>query len=276
PSIHWLATVVAAAYLVIVGYIGYWQQPTIDFRQYKIGTRLLAADDEPEYDMRYEFVYEKDGEYRIVDEDDELPDESEGWKFVRRDEKEFVSNEHADSVSSSEASDFRIWSENGEEDVTDLLSGYDRQMILLVPDISELSMATSWKINKLYDMSKASDSEFFAVVAGSAKEIEEWRDLSSGQYPIYTADDTSIKELARGNPALVGLEKGRIIWKSSLSALRLNDDDNDDTEISASPVGMTMTGQQALIYLSLLLLSFLAILCIFSSIRYWYGKKGSH
>ncbi|MDE6648597.1 MAG: DoxX family protein [Muribaculaceae bacterium] len=276
PSIQWMATVVAAAYIVIVGYIGYWQQPTIDFRQYKIGTRLLAADDEPEYDMRYEFVYEKDGEYRIVDEDDELPDESEGWKFVRRDEKEFVSNEHADSVSSSEASDFRIWSENGEEDVTDLLSGYDRQMILLVPDISELSMATSWKINKLYDMSKASDSEFFAVVAGSAKEIEEWRDLSSGQYPIYTADDTSIKELARGNPALVGLEKGRIIWKSSLSALRLNDDDIDDTEISASPVGMTMTGQQALIYLSLLLLSFLAILCIFSSIRYWYGKKGSH
>ncbi|MDE5839476.1 MAG: hypothetical protein K2H49_01005 [Muribaculaceae bacterium] len=270
-----MATVVAAAYIVIVGYIGYWQQPTIDFRQYKIGTSLLAADSEPEYDTKYEFVYEKDGELRIVGEDDELPDESEGWKFVRREEKEFVRNENADPVSSSGTSDFRIWSENGEEDVTDMLSGYDRQMILLVPDISELSMATSWKINKLYDMSRASDSEFFAVVAGSAKEIDEWRDFSSGQYPIYTADDTSIKELARGNPALVSLEKGKIKWKSSLSALRLNDDDSDDSEISTSPVGVTMTGKQALINLSLLLLAFLAILCIFSSVRNWYGNRST-
>ncbi len=276
PYLQWIATVATAAYIVIVGYIGYWQQPTIDFRQYKAGTRLLAADTDSEYTPRYEFIYEKDGELRHFDEDDDLPEEKDGWKFLRREEKDFVRNEDAGSESSdSGVSDFRIWSEDGEEDVTELLCGYPRQLILLVPDISDLSMATSWKINRLYDMSKADDTEFFAVVAGSPDDIAKWRDLSSGQYPIYTAEDTSIKELVRGNPALVSLEDGKIRWKSALSALRLNDDDDNDVEISTSPIGLTMTGGQALVILSLILISFLAILSIISPVRHYIISRAA-
>ncbi|MDE6017426.1 MAG: DoxX family protein [Muribaculaceae bacterium] len=270
PSVQWLATVGSCAYIMLIGYIGYWQQPTLDFRQYKIGTQLLSADSEPEYSPTYDFIYEKDGELRRYGEDDVLPEEDEGWKFVKREEKGFVKNNESGSKIEKNVSDFRIWSEDGEEDVTEVVSGYDKQLILLVPDIKELSMATSWKINKLYDMAQAHDSEFLAIVAGSKKDIEEWRDLSSGQYPIYTADDTSIKELARGNPALVSLENGEIKWKSALSALRLDDEENEDNvEISTSPVGMSMTGQEALLYLSIILISFLAILSIFSSFRNW-------
>ncbi len=270
PYLQWIATVVIAAYIVIVGYIGYWQQPMVDFRPYKVGTRLLAQDEEAEYIPRYEFVYEKNGAMRKFGEDDELPDEAEGWKFVRREEKEFVKNEHSSSLVNEEASDFRIWSEDGEEDVTDMLTGYDRQLMLLVPDINTLSMATSWKINRLYDMSKSHDTEFFAVVAGSPDAIEEWRDLSSGQYQIYSAEDTSIKELVRGNPGLVGLEDGVIKWKSSLSALRLNDDDDESAEIATFPIGLSMSGGEALLDLSLILISILAFLCLLTTLRHRY------
>ncbi|MDE7419310.1 MAG: DoxX family protein [Muribaculaceae bacterium] len=273
PYFQWIATVAGAAYIVIVGYIGYWQQPMIDFRQYKVGTQLLAQDTEAEYIPRYEFVYEKDGEIRKFGEDDELPDESDGWKFVRREEKEFVKNGHSLSSANEEVSDFRIWSEDGEEDVTDMLTGYDRQLMLLVPDINSLSMATSWKINRLYDMAKAHDTEFFAVAAGSPDAIEEWRDLSSGQYQIYSAEDTSIKELARGNPALVSLEDGVIKWKSSLSALRLNDDNDDSAEMATYPIGLTMSGREAMLDLCLMLVSVLAFLCLMSTLRLRY--KGS-
>lgn len=275
PYVQWIAAVAAAAYIVTIGYIGYWQQPTVDFRPYKNGTRLIADNDEAEYLPVYEFVYEKDGVYKSFGEDDELPDESDGWKFVRREEKDFVRNDKAQTGSSSDAPDFRIWSENGEEDVTETLSGYDKQLILLVPDINTLSMATSWKINKLYDMSKANDTEFFAVVAGSPQAIDEWRDLSSGQYPIYTAEDTSIKELARGNPSLVSLENGIIKWKSALSALRLDDEDEDAVEISTSPIGMSMTGGEVLFVLSLILLSILGCLSLLSWLRFRYVSKNN-
>ena len=266
PYLQWVATVAMASYIVTVGYIGYWQQPTIDFRPYKIGTRLFPEEDEPEYIPKYLFVYEKDGEIRKFSEDDNIPDESDGWRFIRREEQEFVRNKKESDLLLKTEADFRVWNEYGEEDVTESLSGYDRQLILLVPDISGLSMATSWKINRLYDMSQADNTEFFAVVAGSPKAIEEWQDLSSGQYPIYTAEDTSIKELARGNPALVSLDNGRIIWKSALSALRL-DDDSDDMEITTSPIGQGMTGEEALLDLSLIFLSFLGALALLSLLR---------
>lgn len=267
PYAQWLATVGLAAYIVAVGYIGYWQQPMVDFRPYKIGTRLFTEDDGPEFEPEYVFIYEKDGESHSFREEDELPDETDGWRFVRRVETGFVNNDKGVPKNHEEVADFRVWSEDGEEDVTESLGGYERQLILLVPDINNLSMATSWKINRLYDMSKAYDTEFFAVVAGSPEAIEEWRDLSSGQYTIYTAEDTSIKELARGNPALVSLEGGVIRWKSALSALLLDDEEGEDVEISTSPVGMGMTGGEALWDLTLILMSFLGALTLLTLLR---------
>ena len=62
-----------------------------------------------------------------------------------------------------------------------------------------------------------------AVVNGNEKEIEQWRDLSLASYPIYTADDTQIKEVVRGNPAVVYTDNGKIVWKSSLRALNTDD-----------------------------------------------------
>lgn len=273
PYLQWIATVGVAAYIVLVGYIGYWQQPMIDFRPYKIGTRLFAQDDEAEYIPRYEFIYEKNGETLRIGEDDILPDESEGWKFVRREEKEFIKNQNFSSSANDIASEFRVWSEDGEEDITAILSGSHRQLMLLVPDISDLSMASSWKINRLYDMAKSHETDFFAVVAGSPEAIEEWRDLSSGQYQIYTAEDTSIKELVRGNPALVRLEDGVIKWKLALSALRLNDDDDASVEISTYPVGMSMSGNEAFIDLTLILVSLLAFLSLMSMLKLRFGRK---
>ena len=272
PEAQWIATVGMAAYIFTVGYIGYWQQPTVDFRPYRVGTRLFAEEEEPEFEPAYTFIYEKDGVEKEIGEDDPIPDEAEGWKFVRRQEKGFVESDRAAGSGAAEVTaDFRVWSEDGIDDVTESLSGYDRQLMLLVPDINSLSMATSWKINRLYDMAKDNDTEFFAVVAGSPDAIGQWRDLSSGQYPIYTSEDTSIKELARGNPALVSLEDGRIKWKSALSALELDDDDDPDretsSEITTSPIGTGMTGEEALCDLSLMLMSLLGALVLISMLK---------
>lgn len=273
PYAQWLATVGMGAYIVAVGYIGYWQQPMIDFRPYKIGTQLFAEDEEPAYEPKYVFVYEKDGEERKFGEDDDLPDEADGWNFVRREEQEFVKNNKASVAKHDSDADFRVWSEDGEDDVTESLGGYDSQLMLLVPDIKSLSMATSWKINRLYDMSQKNNTEFFAVMAGSPEAIDEWRDLTADQYEIYTAEDTSIKELVRGNPALMRLDHGVIKWKSALSALQLDDEDGEDSDITTWPVGIGMTGEEAFLDLSLILLSLLAALALLTFLKGKYGDK---
>ena len=276
PYLQWIATVAMAAYVLCVGFVGYRQQPLVDFRQYKIGTRLLGADDQPEYLPSFRFIYQKDGEQKAFGEDDELPSEDGGWTFVRREEVEFVPNgEAAPQAPQAPAADFRIWNEDASEDVTQSLEGVERQMILLIPDIRQLSMATSWKINRLYDMAVSQGIDFFAVASGQPDEIEQWRDLSSGQYAIYTAQDTSIKELVRGNPALVGLEDGVIKWKTALSAVILTDADaGDEAEtasvINTSPVGIQMSGGQALLCLSVILVAILAVVAFASALRRFF------
>ena len=68
------------------------------------------------------------------------------------------------------------------------------------------------------------------MVSGSAEEIEEWEDLSMAAYPIYLADDTSIEEAVRGNPGIIYLDNGKIVWKSTLSSIDV--DDFLDPEVS--------------------------------------------
>lgn len=258
PYLQWMAAVGMSAYILAVGFIGYRQQPMVDFRQYRIGARLFAAEEGPEYLPSFDFIYEKNGVERRYGEDDSIPDESDGWKFVRREEKGFVANDDhtQDEIPTS---DFRIWNEDASEDVTEYIAGGEHQLILFIPDIRDLSMATSWKINRIYDISSSRNIDFLAVASGDPADIEQWRDLSSGQYPIYTAQDTSIKELVRGNPALVGLENGVILWKTALSAIMISDSDDD---FKTFPIGVAMSGPDALICFSVLLVGFLAILSL--------------
>lgn len=282
PYLQWLGAVGMAVYILAVGLIGYRQQPMIDFRQYKVGSRLIAEEETPEYMPVYEFIYQKDGEEKRFGEEDELPDETDGWKFVRREEKAFVREEASGQAEEEVAGDFRIWNEDASEDVTESLSGVEEQLILLSPDIKGLSMAESWKINRLYDISTENGVQFFAIASGSLEDIENWRDLSSGQYPIYTAEDTSIKELVRGNPALVSLKDGKIVWKSALSAIVMSDpvlpsisddlstSDNSENpdapsdQISTYPIGMAMSGTRALECLSIILAAFLGMIALAS------------
>lgn len=260
--LQWLAAVGMAVYILAIAYVGYWQQPMLDFRSYSIGSMLLREADDVEYVPVYSFVYEKDGVERMFSEDDELPDEDSGWTFLRREELEFVSAD-ASLAEENKGDDFRIWSEDGGEDVTESLFSFEPQMLLLIPDIRTLSMAASWKINRLYDMAVASDTEFFAVAAGSVTDIARWRDLSSGQYPIYTADDTSIKELVRGNPAIVSLDGGKVKWKTALSALLIDDEDSSD-RFETSLIGISMSGSQAFTAVTIILVDFIVVLAILS------------
>ena len=73
-----------------------------------------------------------------------------------------------------------------------------------------------------------------AVVAGTPEEVDEWVDLAIPEYDIYTSDDTSIKEVARGNPAVVFLRDGNVIWKRTLSSVDVEDFMAPDIDLDPS------------------------------------------
>ena len=149
---------------------------------------------------------------------DELPDEEDGWTFVDRKEigNEDKSHEKADGLTVYDSEDSSI-------DSTEDISGEDGpQLLLLVPDVKSVSASTTWKINELYDLTQSIGIPMAGIVYGSSKEISDWVDLSMAEYPVYTSDDTLLKEIARGNPAVVYVDGGKIIWKMTLRALDID------------------------------------------------------
>lgn len=98
-----------------------------------------------------------------------------------------------------------------------------KELIVMIPNVSLVSPATTWKLNSLYEWAQDNGVKMIGIVSGSTEEIEEWEDLSMAAYPLYLADDSTIKEVVRGNPGIVYLDRGKIIWKSTLSALNIDD-----------------------------------------------------
>ncbi|MDE6273029.1 MAG: DoxX family protein [Muribaculaceae bacterium] len=254
PFVQWIALLGSVAYIVIIGFVGYIYQPLIDFRPFPIGRQLAepltnvekdedqmaeqgeavktdvesgVSEDAENIDSEIDnlrFVYAKDGIEKSFSIDDELPDESEGWIFVRREGGDNDSQNTDRSANNSDDSSFRIWSLNGEDDVTsDVIKRRGGELLLLMPDLKSVSMAMTWRINSLYLWARDNDIEMIGIVAATPAEIENWQDISLASYPIYTAEDTQIKMLARGNPAVVYLENGSVVWKSSLRSLDTED-----------------------------------------------------
>lgn len=273
PYLQWIASVVAGLYILIIAWVGYFYQPLIDFRPYKTGSELVnltPGEEEDDEDQYLRFVYEKNGEKKTFTIDDQLPDEEEGWKFVERIYVEPAEEEQQSEPSKTEApvaevKNLRLFSENGREDETEIAIHEGRQLLLMIPDLSQVSAAKTWKINSFYDWSKKNNIDMIAVVGGNPIVIKHWKDISQSQYPIYTADDTSIKEVVRGNPGIVYIEDGIIKWKSSLQAIDI--DDFQDPEVSSNPMSFAIDDRKILEDLTWVFIGIMAVL-VFLSVFY--------
>lgn len=225
PALQWIGFCLTVIFIVLVGWIGYYYQPLVDFRPYPVGGML--ADNDSGNDSDFEEVdmigvYEKDGQ-QIRLPLDSIPDES--WTFVGREIPE------EGKAMADKESHTAIYDPNDDSDVTsDVILQKGDQILLFYTSLSQVSAASYYRINSLYNYCEKHNIDMAAVASGNADEIDAFRDLSLSEFPIYLADDTWIKEVVRGNPAVVMLRDGKIVWKSSLAALP-----HDDFMSSAVP-----------------------------------------
>lgn len=267
PYLQWFAVLATSIYLLAIAWIGYTYQPLIDFRPYKVGTELVESDDTAEIDEDdyLRFVYERDGQRHEFTIDDELPDEEDGWTFVER-YYALPEDQEAKVVQpdfgKSHLKNLRLFSEDGKEDLTDQVIGNGRQLILMIPKLSEISAAKTWKINSFYKWCEANDIEMIATVGGNPYEIETWKDISLAEYPIYTSDDTSIEEVVRGNPGIIYIEDGIIKWKSSLKAIDI--DDFQEEEYTNDPMSFARDNSRILTNLTWIFLAIVVFLIFLS------------
>ena len=273
PAVHWVVSAFSFALVMSVAYYGYFYQPLIDYRPYPVGTQLLSttieeSDEESEDD--FIFIYSKDGvehEFTI----DSLPDEEDGWEYVTRYHanrphgKVILQNGNAQNA-------IAIMDEGGNDVTADVLGSNRRMVLLLFPDLEQVGVVNSFALNELTDAALVADAEVVGLTPATSDQIEQWQDVSMASYPIYNMDDSELKMVARGNPAVVYLEDGTIKWKRTLSSLENVEqpvelsDMNNDYDADKILTTLMLTFLAAMVALLMLNRSHLAV-------KYIVGRK---
>ena len=218
PAVHWVVMTLAFAFVMAVAYYGYFHQPLIDYRPYPVGTRVASAvEDSEDGEEDFIFIYSRDGKEQQFTIDS-LPDEDDGWEYVTR---YHAHRPHGKVIVQNGLSDngIAILDEDGTDITTDVLTTGKPALLLLFPDLPEVGVVNSYSLNELNDAALVSDVEVIGLTPATAQEIEQWKDISMASYPIYNMDDSELKMIARGNPAVVFVQNGVITWKRTLSSL---------------------------------------------------------
>lgn len=260
PYCQWVVSLLSGIYALFVALFGYNVQPMVDFRSYPVSSRLVA--DDTDFDeSTVSYIYERDGERREFTLD-ELPDST--WTFVTRQDTDL-------QIGSALA----IF--DGDDDVTaDVLHGSGEQLFLTIPDLRRADISYTYLINELNRYISARGGELIGLLATNREGIDVWADYSMASYKCYSADDTAIKELARGNVGLVYVNNGVIVWKRNLWSVP-----SDVLTLSSHPLDfLSYDGNSRLITLSLLLIASLVSLALLQTmflvlrnrIRHWRLK----
>lgn len=240
PLIQWMVIVITITYCLVLAVVGMSVQPVLDFRPFKVGTKLVENQDESIY-----LLYEKEGVVSEFDVDN-LPDST--WTYMGRKIKK-----------TSVKKDFAIF--DGDEDVTnDVIASEGKQTILVVSNPEYHQKARAGMANSINDYITMLGGSMFAVVAVSPDSLEIWVEKTHPNFEVYTSDDTVLKEIARGDAALIYLEDGIIRWKRNIYSLPgdfpdFEADHNELEEVMVVDSGNTMF-QLTGIYVSLLVLIF--------------------
>lgn len=212
PIIQWIVMLLTAGLSLAISFTGYNIQPLIDFRPYKVGTNI-GSQLQPVSDNDFVFIYEKNGEQREF-AIDSVPDEEDGWEFVDR-KKITPDLSPAEKAALNAVSIY-----NSGTDITEeVLDTTAQQLLILMPDMKRVNRAYAFSLNDIAYACQAQNAQLYIITSAASQDVEKWKELTAPSYPIYTGDDSEIKMLARGNPAVVFVNHGKVAWKRTFSSL---------------------------------------------------------
>ena len=211
-DVQWMVTMSTSVYVILVACTGYFSQPMIDFRPFKVGTSLLKIDssDVEDETSDYLFVYENNGELKEFTAENVPAEEDSAWTFVER--------KQLKKATAKKITDLTL-TLDGEDVTQDVIKTDGEQLIFVYSQMNDIGISYTYLINILEDFARKNGADVIGVTDASAEDIANWVDVSMTTYPIYSCDGTVLKMLARGNPAVVYAKDGVIEWKRTLQSI---------------------------------------------------------
>ncbi|MHA6727304.1 BT_3928 family protein [Chryseobacterium sp. A301] len=204
----WIAMGAGLLCTVFIVCIGIKSEPLIDFRDYKVGTDLKAekrklTESPAQYQTVYALKNTKTGEEKEVSQDAYIADAaywSEGsvWEI----QKDATRQELVKKGYESEVLKFRIENKKG-EDITPSILEAEHVVLLFSYAPQDLSPQT---LKKAQDLVRG-----HPLVYGVSTSLQTFSDLENT-----TMDPTAMKTIARSNPFVLVLHKGKIVVKKPI------------------------------------------------------------
>lgn len=208
-AVQWMVAFLSMAYALALAFIGFYMQPLIDFRPYPVGAPVVSLY-EPSDEPEFVFTYEKNGVKQSFTIDS-LPDDT--WTYIDR--RQIHGTKRSDAPDA-----IAITSLDGTPADSVLLSSGE-QILLLFPDLDKVGIAYTYLINEMYDYARSHGIDVVGLTSADAHAVAEWNDLSMASYALYSIDDSTLKMIARGNPAVVYLRDGHVVWKRTLQSISM-------------------------------------------------------
>ena len=208
-AVQWMVAFLSMAYALVLAFIGFYMQPLIDFRPYPVGAPVVSLY-EPSDEPEFVFTYEKNGVKQSFTIDS-LPDDT--WTYIDRRPIHGTKRSNAPDA-------IAITTLDGTPADSVLLSSGE-QILLLFPDLDKVGIAYTYLINEMYDYARSHGIDVVGLTSADAHTVAEWDDLSMASYTLYSIDDSTLKMIARGNPAVVYLRDGRVVWKRTLQSISM-------------------------------------------------------
>ncbi len=201
--VQWMVVAVSLAFPIYLNITGYNIQPLVDFRPYPTGSRIIDSESN-DADDSILYIYERDGK-RSAFPLDALPDST--WTFID------VSGNAAKSES------IEVLDEFGDNILPDIIEEHRPQLLLVISDPELHFLRRSHYVNRLYEYLSRYGVAMTGLIGADGETFEKWKSLTRPHFDVYPAEDTALKQLARGEAAVVYLREGRIVWKRTLQSL---------------------------------------------------------
>lgn len=257
PAIQWVAGAWLTQFILIVGLYGYNVQPMLDFRSFPTGGTPVVSTEGAGSEEDFAFIYERDGERRTFTID-ALPDST--WEFVDR-----VDTAPHSDASGNSAGNLAVFDQDGTDVTSEAIITDGTQILLVIPEPNRADISYTYTINEMYEYADSIGIPMAALLGSDARGIERWKDAAMAEYPCYTADDTQLKELARGTMSAVVLRDGVPVSKITVSSLDPSAIESPDSE-DAFFLSLTADGKRVLIWLSAFFGGVMLLLYMFQGI----------
>ncbi len=205
---EWLLTGVFILFGIALTLYSFFHLPVLDFRPYKIGTnipeKMIIPEDSPVDEYQFSFIYEKDSRQEKFTLEN-LPDSTWQWVETRQKliRKGYVPEIH----------DFSITTLDGEDITQAVLSDPGYSFLIIAWDLKKTNRQSFQKLNKLSEKTDTADCKFYCMTSSTYDVINDFISQVSPDFPLYTADNITLKTIIRSNPGLVLIKDGTIIGK---------------------------------------------------------------